>query len=107
MAVEAPGLSPAKSNAIRNGFSRGWPGLMPFSGIRSRHDWNSLLKKSKKQIPSGLKSAQDDKFSGLMTAQLKLRPFKSSYPGLFSAASGSHAPIQIVFPGDELQEVMS
>jgi hypothetical protein len=29
--VEALGFSPAKSDSIGNGFSRGWPGLKPFS----------------------------------------------------------------------------
>jgi hypothetical protein len=42
-----------------------------------------LLKKSKKQIPRGLKSARDDKNKELATAQLKLCPFKAALSRLF------------------------
>jgi hypothetical protein len=35
-----------------------------------------LLKKPEKQIPSGLKPARNDKNKGLVTAYLKVRPFK-------------------------------
>ncbi|MGB8885754.1 MAG: hypothetical protein WCC87_03475 [Candidatus Korobacteraceae bacterium] len=37
---------------------------------------NRVLKNSKKQISHRLKSVRDDKYKGLATAQLKLRPFK-------------------------------
>ena len=44
--------------------------------IRAR--LNRPLKNSEKQIPRRLKSARDDKNKGLVTAQLKLRPFKTA-----------------------------
>jgi hypothetical protein len=37
---------------------------------------NMLLKNSEKQIPHRLKPVRDDKYKGLATAQLKLRPFE-------------------------------
>jgi hypothetical protein len=37
-----------------------------------------LLKKSKQQIPRGLKAARDDKKEELVTAHLQVRPFKTA-----------------------------
>jgi hypothetical protein len=36
-----------------------------------------LLKNTEKQIPHRLKSVRDEKNKGLVTAHLKMRPFKS------------------------------
>jgi hypothetical protein len=46
-------------------------------GGPERCDQNSLPKSSKQQIPRGLKAARDDKKKRLVTARLKLRPFKN------------------------------
>src|SRR5664279_1084664 len=44
-----------------------------------------LLKKSKPQIPHRLKSVRDDKYKRLMTAYLKVRPFKCGRKRVFSS----------------------
>ena len=52
-----------------------------------------LLKKSEQQIPHRLKSVRDDKYKGLTTAHLKVRPFKTVCNPTFSAASEA-VPLQ-------------
>jgi hypothetical protein len=43
------------------------------------------LKKPEKQIPRGLKPARDDKNKELVTAHLKVRPFKTCGHRVFPA----------------------
>ncbi len=66
IAVEAPGFSPAKSEAIRKWLRPRLAGAKQFA------------EKPEQQIPHRLKPVRDDKFVRLATAQLKLRPLKTA-----------------------------
>jgi hypothetical protein len=62
-----------------------FPGLKPsfvvVVALSARLNW--LLKNSEKQIPRGLKPARNAKSKGFASAQLKLRPFKTSHNRFF------------------------
>ena len=68
------------------------------TGVHAR--LNRLPKKAQQQIPHRLKPVRDDKHKGLVTAQLKLRPFKTSrirvFPPSVKACSTLDTAIELV-----------
>src|SRR5271165_1231907 len=66
-----------------------------FEGTRLQR----LLKKSEKQIPRGLKPTRNDKNKGLVTAHLKVCPFKTRSNRLFQQSVQPRRPGSTLKPG--------
>ncbi|MGB8886757.1 MAG: hypothetical protein WCC87_08530, partial [Candidatus Korobacteraceae bacterium] len=64
------------------------------AGIRAR--LQRLPEKSEKQIPHRLKPVRDDKYKALVTAHLKVRPFKLHRTRLFQLSSRAYGPRELM-----------